>query len=101
MQKRRLAGKELFKSLVTQVMVARNSHSLFNLTTLKNIKEFHSTMNEFDQYGWAPIHRAAERGLLASVERFAVANPGQLELTTRDRDRLTPLLVAADRGQTD
>lgn len=41
-----------------------------------------SEMGELDDHGWAPIHHAAQKGLLPALEKFATVNKQLLELRT-------------------
>nr|XP_033796329.1 ankyrin and armadillo repeat-containing protein-like isoform X2 [Geotrypetes seraphini] len=52
-------------------------------------------MDDLDENGWAPIHHAALKNHVTSIERI-LETPGtqQLERNTGDRHRNTPLLLA-------
>ncbi|PAA56708.1 hypothetical protein BOX15_Mlig028079g1, partial [Macrostomum lignano] len=81
------------------VLVAKNTKNLFNANTLRNIREYYATMNEYDEHGYAPIHQSAQRSLLKSIEKFVQTNRNQLELETQDEYKFTAFLVAVKYGQ--
>jgi len=47
-----------------------------------------------DDLGWAPIHHAAQKGVLRIVERAVAYNNQLLEQKTVDVAAITPLLIA-------
>jgi len=47
-----------------------------------------------DDLGWAPIHHAAQKGVLHIIERAVVYNNQLLEQKTVDVSAITPLLIA-------
>ncbi|XP_069509428.1 ankyrin and armadillo repeat-containing protein-like [Ambystoma mexicanum] len=56
-------------------------------------------MVEVDESGWAPIHHAAAKNYVSSVERFVQTSGTEaLEIMTEDGVGNTPLLVAVSSG---
>lgn len=56
---------------------------------------------EFGRDGFAPIHRAAARNHHTRVKKFLITDPSSKEMQTRDKSKMTPLLVAATYGSTE
>ena len=55
-------------------------------------------MSELDERGWAPIHHAAHRGIIQTVEKCVRTNKQLLEVRTGDNINSTPVLVATTTG---
>ena len=47
-----------------------------------------------DELGWAPIHHAAQKGVLRIIERALVYNNQLMEQKTIDVSASTPILIA-------
>jgi len=47
-----------------------------------------------DDYGWAPIHHASQKGVLHIIQRAVAYNNQLLEQKTLDVAAVTPLLIA-------